>query len=315
MNRRDFFARMAGGVVAAGLAGSVGKVWAVAEGHASGGDPKRKLSRLAVSTWSLHNYFPSTREPEFNLPGNMVALLDFPEMIADKYKVHHLEFCAPHFASTEPSYLEELRSRLKRARARVVNMPVDIEELWTEGGLSDPNPEIRDRAVAAGKKWIDIGKAIGTRAVRCDPGKMNPQSLAPTVQSYKELAAYGKSRGVYVVIENHGGVGSEHPEELVKLFQEVNNSFFGALPDFANFPDAATAERGLTLLFPHARVVCHAKGLEFDADGHETKYDFPRCMEIAKKAGFKGIYSIEYEGPGDPYEGVQKTLDEVLRYL
>jgi sugar phosphate isomerase/epimerase len=62
-------------------------------------------------------------------------------------------------------------------------------------------------------------------------------------------------------------------------------------------------------------VVCHAKGLHFDSAGKETEFDFPKCIAISKKAGFKGIYSIEYEGPGDPYEGVQKTLDELLRYL
>jgi sugar phosphate isomerase/epimerase len=62
-------------------------------------------------------------------------------------------------------------------------------------------------------------------------------------------------------------------------------------------------------------VVCHAKGLDFDASGNETKFDFPKCIEISKKAGFKGIYSIEYEGAGDPYVGVQRTLDELLKYL
>jgi sugar phosphate isomerase/epimerase len=62
-------------------------------------------------------------------------------------------------------------------------------------------------------------------------------------------------------------------------------------------------------------VVCHAKGLDFDSAGNETKFNFPKCIEISKKAGFTGIYSIEYEGPGDPYQGVQKTLDELLKYL
>jgi hypothetical protein len=110
-------------------------------------------------------------------------------------------------------------------------------------------------------------------------------------------------------------VGSEHPEELVKLFKDVENDFFGALPDFGNFPDELTRERGLDLLFPYASVVCHAKGLDIGPDGVEKKYDFPKAIEISKKAGFKGIYSIEYEGPGDPYAGVQKTLDELLRCL
>jgi hypothetical protein len=55
--------------------------------------------------------------------------------------------------------------------------------------------------------------------------------------------------------------------------------------------------------------------LDFDSAGNETKFDFPKCIEISKKAAFKGVYSIEYEGPGGPYEGVQKTLDELLKYL
>jgi hypothetical protein len=38
-------------------------------------------------------------------------------------------------------------------------------------------------------------------------------------------------------------------------------------------------------------------------------------MEIARQANFRGVYSIEFEGPGDPYAGIQKTLDELLKYL
>jgi len=38
-------------------------------------------------------------------------------------------------------------------------------------------------------------------------------------------------------------------------------------------------------------------------------------MEIARQARFRGFYSIEFDGPGDPYAGIQRTLDELLRYL
>jgi len=314
MKRREFLTRLTGGAVAAGLAGSAGGLGAAAN-LAPQPEAGAKLARLAVSTWSLHNYFESTREKEFNLSGRMLELLELPELIADRYKVHHLEACAPHFASTEPSYLKEVKAQLERAHSQVVNMPVDIEEFWTKGGLSDTDSAVRQKAVAGGKKWIDVAAVIGSEAVRCDPGRMNPKGLTPTVESYKELAAYGKSKGVQVIIENHGGVGSEHPEELVKLFEMVGADNFGALPDFANFPDNATAERGLRLLFPHAHVICHAKGLEFDAQGRETKFDFPKCVEISKQAGFKGVYSIEYEGSGDPYVGVQRVLDELVKYL
>jgi sugar phosphate isomerase/epimerase len=194
-------------------------------------------------------------------------------------------------------------------------MPVDIKELWRGGGLSDPDQDVREAAVNGAKTWIDVAQTIGSRSVRCDPGKLNPDNFSPTLESYRRLATYGRPKGIHVIIENHGGVGSEHPEELVRLFKQAGPDVVGALPDFGNFPDATTREKGLPALFPYAHEVCHAKGLDFDAAGNETKFDFPRCIEISKKYAFLGVYSIEYEGPGDPYAGVQKTLDELLKYL
>jgi len=315
MRRRDFLTALASSAAGVCLCGEIWSLQAVKRRRlnpAAGSDKRR---RIAVSTWSLHNYFAATREKEFNLPGSMLALLDFPEMIADRYRVHQLEFCAPHFASTEQAYLRELRSNLRRARSNVVNIPVDIEELWTEGGLSDPDQRVRENALRACMKWIDIAHAVGSRAVRCDPGRLNASNLAPTIASYKALAAYGESKGVRVLVENHGGVGSERPEELVRLFRAVGSNYFGALPDFANFPDEPTREKGLRLLFPFAHIVCHAKALEFDAEGNETQFNFPKCMEVAKKAAFRGVYSIEFEGSGDPYSGIQKCLDQLVRLL
>jgi sugar phosphate isomerase/epimerase len=236
-------------------------------------------------------------------------------MIVSKYKVHNFEFCAPHFASTDPGYLKELKTRLSKAGSKVINMPVDIEELGNKGGLSDPDKKIRDQGIIGAKKWIDVAVQIGCGSVRCDPGKMDPKNLAPTIDSYKQLSEYGKSRNVHVIIENHGGLGSEHPEELVALFKGVGGEHVGALPDFYNFPNETVRMAGLEQLFPYARVVCHAKGMEFDAAGNEKTFNFPKCIEISKKAGFKGIYSIEFEGPGDPYAGCQKVLDNLLKYL
>jgi len=314
MIRRDFLTRLAGGTIVTGAVSS-GDLLRVAVGGPAPQSGVDKLQRISISTWSLHNYFTSTRENEFKLPGKMLDLLEVPQMVADRYKVHTLEICVPHFASSESTYLQELKKRLAESHTRVVNMPVDIDEIWNKGGLSDPDKGVRTSAVNASKKWIDVAATVGSAAVRCDPGKLNAKNLAPTVESYKALAGYGKSKGVHVIIENHGGVGSEHPEELVALFKDVGGDYIGALPDFANFPDETIRDKGLGLLFPYARIVCHAKGLEFDSRGNETKFNFPKCMEISKKAGFKGIYSIEFEGEGDPYQGIQKVLDELLRSL
>jgi sugar phosphate isomerase/epimerase len=245
----------------------------------------------------------------------MLALLDFPEMVADRYKIHHLEFVSAHFASKEPAYVQELRTQLIHARSYLVNIGVDSEELRTGGGLSDPAEDVRDRAVQASKAWIDIAAQLRARSVRCDPGRLNPQQLDPTIDSYQRLAAYAGRKGVRVIVGNHGGVGSEHPRELVDLIKKLKSRYVGALPDFGSFPDEKTRQRGLALLFPNALTVCHATGLEFDAQGNEVEFDFPACVAIAKRANFRGTYLVEYEGLGDPYQGVQSVVDELLRYL
>jgi sugar phosphate isomerase/epimerase len=317
MNRRDFLTKIAGGAAVASRFGTKNTIplLALQPGDTSTTYPADKRSRVSISTWSFHNYFPSTREKEFNLPVKTLALLDFPGMIADKYNVHNLEFCAPHLASTEQSYLQELKDRLAKAQSRIVNIPVDIDEISTKGGLSDPDNKVRENAIKGSKKWIDIAEVLGCPSVRCDPGKLDRKNPHLTVDSFKQLSAYAKLKKVRVIIENHMGVGMEHPEDLLMLFNKVGGEQVGALPDFGNWPDEATREKGLKMLFPHAHVVCHAKGLEFDAGGNETKFNFAKCVEISKQAGYKGVYSVEYEGPGDPYDGVQKVVNELEKYL
>jgi len=277
--------------------------------------PPPKLERIAVSSWSLHNYFRATRDSGFTMPGPMLALLDLPEMMVARYKVRHLEFCASHFPSTDPAYLRELKYALVHTLSTVVNISMDIEECGPDGAFSDPDPDGRKAALDAVKEWVDVAHLLGAKSVSVGPGKVDPENLARTAEAYKGLATYALAKGVHVMVENRDGFGTANPEELVKLFKLVGPGRIIALPDFGNFPDEPTREKGLKMLFPYAPTVCHATGLEFDANGAETGYDFPEAMETAKRSGFHGVYSIEFEGRDDPFAGIQKTLDELLKYL
>jgi hypothetical protein len=314
MHRRDFLSSLASGAVATRLVRG-GNTPAAAVQRQLSGTRAARLERIAISTWSLRNYFRATRREDFNFPGPMLALLDFPEMIVDKYNVRHFEFCATHFASSEPAYLRELKYQLVHTRSTIVNLAVDIKELGREGTFSDPERIKRAAAVEAAKKWVDVAHMLGARSVCCGPGKADPKKLARTVESYRALAPYALAKGVHVIVENQEGFGTDHPEEMIRLFKLVGSGRIGALPNFSNFPDESTRQKGLKLLFPYARTVCHVTGLEFAPDGAEKGYGFPKAMEIAKRAGFRGIYTIEFTGSGDPYAGIQKTLEELVRYL
>jgi sugar phosphate isomerase/epimerase len=298
MKRRDFLENSARAVLAMGVS-------SMSMAQTSGLQDDQKRARICISTWSFHNLFPQTRDEKApSLTGKPLDVLDFPEMIADRYHVHNVEVVAPHFASTGRSYLRDFKSRLERAQSQLVNIPVDINELWDQPALSGTEQQ-RERAISLYSPWIDIAHELRARSVRCDPGKVNPADPSPTVDSYKKLVSHGHSKDIRVIVENHGGIVSERPEMLVKILE---TSGAGALPDFGNWPNEKTRERGLQLMFPLAVTVCHAKL-------KQGGLDFARCMQISKETHFEGVYSIEAGGKDDPYQEVQQVVDQLLRYL
>lgn len=302
MNRRSFLASLPAAFL-------LGRAMAVR----SGSQPAVP-AQIGISSWSFHTYFPKTRWNTPVPPGGDMDLLDFPEMVADRYGVHAIEIVAPHFAETTPGYLAELRRRLQRAHVRLVNIPADIDGLWDQPGLSDPDERKREAALKSYLPWVDVAKAMGAASIRCDPGKIRPDHLDVTVDSYRRLADYGRSRGVRILIENHGGVGSEHPEQLTRIFRAIPGHEVAALPDFGNFPDNATRWRGLQALLPDAATVCHAKDRSHE-NGKKVMVDLARCVGMARQAGFQGVYSIEYEGSLDPHVGVARVIGELRKAL
>jgi hypothetical protein len=43
--------------------------------------------------------------------------------------------------------------------------------------------------------------------------------------------------------------------------------------------------------------------------------DVAKCFEIAKANGYRGYFSMEWEGQGEPMAGVQKLIEESLKNL
>jgi sugar phosphate isomerase/epimerase len=294
MRRRDFLAVSAASLLAAG---------------------QDKRERLAVSSYCFHNLFVNTKDGDAPpIQGKPLELLDLPELIADRYHIHNLEVLSPHFASRQPAYLREVNAKLSRTHSRIAVIPVDVDELWDQPGLSSPDEKVRRHALSLLRPWIETAHAVGARAVRCDPGRIDRKNLAPTVASFRELAALAHPLGLGIIVQNYYGVSAEHPEELVRLVHETGDRI-GTLPDFGNFPDQATRERGLKLLFPLASTVCHARDTESDGKGGLVHFDLGHCVKIARDAGYKGLYSIESEARGDVYANVQYVCGLLLKNI
>ena len=74
-------------------------------------------------------------------------------------------------------------------------------------------------ALDAVKQWVDVAHTLGVKSVRVGPGKVDPENLARTAESYKALAIYAQAKGVHVIVENHGGFGTRASGRIGEALQ------------------------------------------------------------------------------------------------
>jgi sugar phosphate isomerase/epimerase len=294
LNRREFLTRSA-----AGLAGSA----FLSRSRAQTGN---KLDRVAVMTSYFGTRMPDTRDKGHPAVTKDLNILDFPEMIADHFHIHHVEVQQMYFPSTEPSYFKQFQDRLKKAKSRVSNMPLEFDEQGTPGIVSvcSADSAIRERAIGLTKEWIDHAAVLGSPSVMVNQGPLEAGKLEHAIEGLRAVSAYGKSKNVVVTIENRG---NSTPEVLVEV---IKASGIYANPDIGNFRDDETRKRGLRMLYPLSHGNTHVKLMP-------DRFDFAQTVAISKEMGYKGIYSIEANRSvaPDPFQAVQIVLDDLLKVI
>ncbi|SHF06121.1 Sugar phosphate isomerase/epimerase [Caldanaerobius fijiensis DSM 17918] len=266
---------------------------------------KEEFGADAIELLPMHISPPTTPKPKGSFGGGEWEKMSEEERQAMfKRMMEHVR----KIYKTRPTNLEEVKAALDKYGVKVMNMPLDY------GDISNPDDETRKEDIEILKMWIDIAAFLGSKSVRVNTGfRSSEKDLNTIVSSYKELAEYGATKGVAVAMENHGGVSAD-PKNIVKIFEMVNHPNFRICPDFGNFDDDIRYE-ALDMIFDLNPILVHAKTYDFDEQGNQTRFDFGRCIEIAKKHGYDGYYSVEFEGQGDQFEGVRKTIALLRKYL
>jgi hypothetical protein len=72
--------------------------------------------------------------------------------------------------------------------------------------------------------------------------------------------------------------------------------------------------KAVTAMFRRACNISHAKEIETEK-GKTYKVDVARTFAIAKRAGYRGYFSMEWDSSGDPYTGTQHLIDTALQAL
>jgi len=285
--------------------------------------PTAPRERLAIASYSLRTVLDSPRNRTRTNPSQsgaptLIDLKDFPAFAVKRFQVRNIEVLGQHLASTESAYLEEFRAAVKSAGCKLVNIPTSIG-----ASLYDPDAARRETATANARKWIDVAVALDCPSVRIHIQGVRIQGVQDTapdagrvVASLGAVVQHGSEKGVVVNLENDD-LATEDAFFLVKVIDQVNSPWLRALPDFCNSMLGGNEQfnyDAVTAMFRRAYNIAHLKDSEVD-HGKVFRVSLERTFGIAKAAGYKGYFSVEFEGEGDPIAGTEKLVAESLKYL
>lgn len=290
---------------------------------------KKAPFKVSLAEWSLNKGIFGKGNAERH------THLDFCK-IARSLGVDGVEYVNQMFfdKATDAAYLADMKKRQDGEGVTGLLIMCD-----REGNLGDPDEAKRSKAVENHLKWLDAAATLGCHSIRVnaasDPKLSWDEQLKLAADGLHRLSVEGDKRGLFVVVENHGGLSS-NGKWLTAVMKAADHARVGILPDFGNFyTDRAKGElynpyQGLREFMPWVKKGMSAKAYDWDTgagkfytedrrEGREMTLDFERLIKIVVAAGYNGYIGIEYEGDKHTeIEGIKRTkqaLDELAQMV
>jgi sugar phosphate isomerase/epimerase len=276
--------------------------------------PTDARERLAVASWPFRAEIESATNEYRDKKRTGMDLREFAVKVREQFGVPGVEPLSAHFPSTDERYLQGFREAIKKAGVHVVDIPVD-----NSFSFYDAEAVNRKKAIAHGKKWVDVAVVLGSPSVRTSiaEAKDSKPDVGRAAESIREVVEYAAGKNILVNLENDDLV-SEDAFFVVKVIEKVSHPYLHALPDFCNSMASGNEKfnyEAVTAMFRHAYNICHVKDSEVGEQGKVFRVDLKRTFDILKASGYKGYCSMEWEGPEDPYDGTKKIIAASLQYL
>ena len=264
--------------------------------------------KLSLCGWSLNRLFRRESSP--------LTLLEFPAFGRERFGIDALELNNIYFESTEPAYLDKLRAAADAAGVTYLNIAVD-----EPGDLSAEDDAIRMASVERYARWLPVARHLGCGVIRANSGgrdaRDRERAIAQCTDSFRRLCEVGHANGVALMIENHWGISAD-PDVMVRVVEAVCDTHgadaMHTLCDWGNWPDDVDRYEAIRKTMPLA-IAVHAKVNDIDAELNHPRFDHARCLSIARDAGYDGYLGIEYEGAGEPAEGVRRGAALLRRLI
>ena len=299
--RRDF---LRSALTAAAAALAPAPLWAI-EPFKRPGPPRLRLS---LAAYSFREYFRDAshdRERQVDA-AKKIDLFQFIDFCAAQ-GCEGAELTSYYFP---PNADNEFLLKIKR---HAMLRGVTISGTAVGNTFTHPEGKERDREIASVKKWINNAAIMGAPHIRIFAGAAprgvnREEAKAFCISAIDECGKVAGEKGVFMGIENHGGIVAE-PKELLDIVQTVKTPWVGINLDTGNF-HTDDPYRDLELCAPYAVNVQIKSEVRRRRGGTEAA-DLKRMIGILRKANYQGFVALEYEAQPDPWQEVPKLLNEL----
>jgi sugar phosphate isomerase/epimerase len=291
------------GTVAAGTSIALGAAAAGAIEPIRRGELKSHL-RLSVAGYSFRQYLDLKRKPK--------PPMDFDGFIEKcaGLGVDAVELTAYYFAQTSPEYLAHLKGHCTR-------LGLDVSGSAVGNNFCVTDPAKLRAQIDSVKQWVEHTARLGGKTIRIFAGNLErgdteEKARARCVEAIQEACDHAGKYGVYLALENHGGITATLDQTLA-LVKAVKHDWFGVNWDTGNFhtPDPYA---DLEKLAPYA-VTVQIK-TEVHRKGQKTEEaDLKRLTDILRAAGYRGYVVLEYEAAEDPMQGVPRAVAALKKFM
>ena len=300
LDRRKFFQTAAAGTALAAAGGWFASPAPAAPPIKRNGKPHMKLS---LAAYSFRKYLAEDKPPTMTLD-------DFIRLCAD-LDLDGTELTSYYF----PKDFDE--DYLIHIKQLTFKLGLDISGTAIANDFCLPPGEARDKTLAHTRKWIDYAALMGAPVIRIfagnvPDGESEQAAIDRCAAGINESLDYAAQKGVFLALENHGGITAT-PAQMLKIIEQVKDSpWFGVNFDGGNF---RTADPYSDL----AKIAPYAINAQLKTDlapgGKREDTDLARVVKILADANYRGYIVLEYEGTEDPQTAVPRHIETLRKII
>jgi sugar phosphate isomerase/epimerase len=257
--------------------------------------------RLSIAGYSYRKYL-DLKKKEMTYD----AFID----LAAEQGTDAVELTQYYFPETTPAYLASLKGRATR-------QGLDVSGTAVGNVFTRTDPAKLKAEIDTVKQWVEHTSRLGGKTIRIfagnlEKGDTEEKARERVVAAIQECCDHAGKYGIYLALENHGGIVGTI-DQMLEVVKAVRHDWFGVNFDTGNF-HSADPYADLVKLAPYA-VVCQIKTEVTRAGMKPEPADLKRLTDILRDANFRGYVALEYEAPEDPKTGVPKAIDALRKLM